>query len=417
MTSLSTNCRTVATISVWTSVSPAVWASLVMRRPSRRRRPGPARRRCTWSPGRSGHSRRSSSRASVASIRPPVAPTGWPSEMPEPCTFVRSRSAPVNSHSRITASACAANASLSSMRSMSASVSPALPRATSARGHRADAHDVRRNARDTPGDQPDQRPSALVRRPSPRVVTMHIEAASFCPLELPAVTVASGSLLAAERVSALLSASTEVSARGCSSVSITSSPCRVRTVTGMISSARIAVLLRGHRPLVRRDGEFVLFGSARCRTADADSRRSRACRRAPGSPAHLRWCGHALRRVVHLHAGARPSPAHVGRVEHDVAHALGPAGDDEVVLPVGNLQARLDHGLQTRTTAAVQLHAGHGHRQPRVQSRPRGRSPAPRCSDSSGPRMTSSTASGSIPVRSNRPLQRGRRRDRRRSAT
>src|SRR5258707_8388700 len=34
MTSLSTNCRTVVTISVWNSVSPSVWASLVMRDPA-----------------------------------------------------------------------------------------------------------------------------------------------------------------------------------------------------------------------------------------------------------------------------------------------------------------------------------------------------------------------------------------------
>src|SRR5258706_14635729 len=34
MTSLSTNCRTVATISVWNSVSPSVGASFVMRDPA-----------------------------------------------------------------------------------------------------------------------------------------------------------------------------------------------------------------------------------------------------------------------------------------------------------------------------------------------------------------------------------------------
>ena len=81
------------------------------------------------------------------------------------------------------------------------------------------------------------------------VVTTHMDAASFCPLALPAVTVASGSSASRTGLS-LLSDSTDVSARGCSSVSISSSPCRVRTATGMISVGEDAVLLRGHRTLV-----------------------------------------------------------------------------------------------------------------------------------------------------------------------
>ncbi len=52
------------------------------------------------------------------------------------------------------------------------------------------------------------------------VVTTHIEAASFCPLELPAVTVASGSCLSRTGLS-FARLSIEVSGRGCSSVSIT----------------------------------------------------------------------------------------------------------------------------------------------------------------------------------------------------
>ena len=75
------------------------------------------------------------------------------------------------------------------------------------------------------------RPSSAARS---AVVTKHMDAASFWPLALPAVTVASGLSLDRTGLS-LLSDSTVVSARGCSSMSITSSPRRLRTVTGMIS--------------------------------------------------------------------------------------------------------------------------------------------------------------------------------------
>src|SRR5262249_6057091 len=49
-------------------------------------------------------SRRCSSRRPVARMRAPVAPTGWPSEMPEPLTLSRSKSLSPNSHARVTAS-------------------------------------------------------------------------------------------------------------------------------------------------------------------------------------------------------------------------------------------------------------------------------------------------------------------------
>ena len=68
-------------------------------------------------------------------------------------------------HSRITASACAANASLSSIRSMSLSCRPALP-ARLGRRHRPDAHDVRRDPAD-PHETSRTSGSTRVRRPSP----------------------------------------------------------------------------------------------------------------------------------------------------------------------------------------------------------------------------------------------------------
>ena len=55
-------------------------------------------------------------------IRPPVAPMGWPSEMPEPLTFSRSRSSQPQPFS--TASTCGAKASFSSTRSMSSQDRP-----------------------------------------------------------------------------------------------------------------------------------------------------------------------------------------------------------------------------------------------------------------------------------------------------
>lgn len=139
------------------------------------------------------------------------------------------------------ANAWAAKASLSSMRSMSPSVTPALanaappvagtgpmPITSGPPTPPADAHDTSRTS--------GVRPSSAA---FSGVVTMHIDAASFCPLELPAVTVASGSCFSRTGLS-FLSDSRVVSARGgCSSVSITSSPRRLVTVTGMISSARM----------------------------------------------------------------------------------------------------------------------------------------------------------------------------------
>ena len=70
---------------------------------------------------------------------------------------------------------------------------------------------------------------------------------------------------------------------------------------------------------------------------------------------------------MHLDAAPRPAPAHVRRVEHHVAHRFGTAGDDEIIVAARHLHARLDHRLQTGAAAAIDLHARHRHRQPRVQ--------------------------------------------------
>ena len=188
-------------------------------RPSRRRRPVPGRHRCTSSPVRIGP-RAGAVRApaSPACARRSRRPDGR-ARCPSPCTLVRSRSAAVNFHSRITASACAAKASFSSMRSMSASVRPALRQRHLGGGHRADAHDLRRHSRDAPGDQPDQRRQpqfgGLLRRGDDAHATPRRSARWSCPPSR------SPPDRCRRRMGlSLPSDSTEVSARGCSSVSI-----------------------------------------------------------------------------------------------------------------------------------------------------------------------------------------------------
>ena len=110
---------------------------------------------------------------------------------------------------------------------MSASVRPALASATSVAGTGpmpitfgatpATPHETSR----TSGVRPSSAAFSAV-------VTRHIDAASFCPLEFPAVTVASGSSLPRTGFS-LASDSTDVSARGCSSVSTHVVTARART--------------------------------------------------------------------------------------------------------------------------------------------------------------------------------------------
>ena len=46
---------------------------------------------------------------------------------------------------------------------------------------------------------------------------------------------------------------------------------------------------------------------------------------------------------------------------------LGTARNDEVVVAGAHLQTRLDDRLQTRSAAPIDLHAGNGHRQARIQ--------------------------------------------------
>ena len=112
--------------------------------------------------------------------------------MPEPFTLVRSKSLSVKPHSRVTASTWLAKASLSSIRSISESFTSAWASAFAVAGT-GPMPMVRGGTPATPHETS----RASGRRPSSAavsgVVTIAIAAPSFCPLALPAVTVASGS--------------------------------------------------------------------------------------------------------------------------------------------------------------------------------------------------------------------------------
>ena len=134
-------------------------ATALIRDPPRRSRRGPGRRRCTSSRGRSAPRGARISWASVARMRAPVAPTGWPSEMPEPLGLSRS-SVGSTFHSRRQASTWAANASLSSIRSMSSRVRPGAVEGGGGRRDRSDAHHLGADAGHGPRPQREQRAQA-----------------------------------------------------------------------------------------------------------------------------------------------------------------------------------------------------------------------------------------------------------------
>ncbi len=70
------------------------------------------------------------------------------------------------------------------------------------------------------------------------------------------------------------------------------------------------------------------------------------------------------------HRAARSrAPAQRDRVELRLAHALGAAGEHQVGSACLHLHTRLDHRLQPRAAAAVDLKAGHIHRQAGVERR------------------------------------------------
>src|SRR5438445_13026354 len=94
------------------------------------------------------------------------------------------------------------------------------------------------------------------------------------------------------------------------------------------------VLLRGNRALVRRDRDLVRLVAgdavlpAQVLRGLQHAARHRIVTTTGGGTA-------AREAVVHLDTATGATPAHVGRVERDVAHALGATGDHNVVVSVG----------------------------------------------------------------------------------
>ena len=123
---------------------PSVRLLIIVLSSVRRPAPRPCRRRCTARRGPRFASRFCISCSSVTRMRQPEAPIGWPSAIAPPLTLTLFVSQPI---SWLTAQACAANASLISIRSRSFGFQPARARQRLRRRHRAHAHVRRIDAR------------------------------------------------------------------------------------------------------------------------------------------------------------------------------------------------------------------------------------------------------------------------------
>ena len=329
-------------------------------------------------------------------MRPPVAPTGWPSEIPEPLTLSRSKSlvgeAPLAGAGedlggeRLVELDQVDLVEASARRGRAPSRSPAPGRCPSSRGG---------TPADRPADQPAERAAGPARSARSGVVTRQAAAASFWPLALPAVTVASGSS-AASTGRSLASASSVVSARGCSSRSTSdrlAAALRHLDRDDLVGEA--AVLLGGDGALVGAQRQLVLRLALDPVLGAGGSPPSRSSRRAPGwsrPPAVTAGAGQAV--VAASAPPAARAPARLRRVELDLAHALGAAGDDQLAGAGLHLHRRVDDRLQAGAAAPVELQPGDLDREARRRGRRRGRSPAPRRSGSTGRRRRRRPGSG-----------------------
>ena len=241
------------------------------------------------------------------------------------------------------ASTCAANASFSSMRSMSASLSPARSRALAVAGTgpmpMVRGGTPATDQRHQPGQRPQPEPLGVAPGGSRR----RRDAPSFWPLALPAVTVASGSGPAHDR--------TQLAEHFERAV-------RPRVLVGVDDDVALAArhghrhdlvgeparLLRRDRPLVGAQRELVLLLA---RDAVFLRRFSAVSIIPPGTgkfspPAVTR--PRAARRAASVPVAAY-APAHVRRVERRLAHALGAARQHQVARPGLDLHRRVDQRL------------------------------------------------------------------------
>ncbi len=127
-------------------------------------------------------------------------------------------------------------------------------------------------------------------------------------------------------------------------------------------------LVRVDRPLVGEKRQLVLLGAADAVVAAhvLGCLEHAARNRVVHAP-----CGHArAHQAIVEHRPARPrAPAQPCRVELHLAHALRAAGQHKVGGAGLHLHARLDHRLETRAAAAVDLDPGHLDWEPRVERR------------------------------------------------
>ena len=194
-------------------------------------------------------------------MRPPVAPTGWPSEMPEPLGFRRSSvgvEIPGAEDGERLGGEGLVELDDVHVGQRQAEAAEGLLRGR----HRADAHGARRHAGHGPARQPGQRPQPELLR-----LLGGGDDARGGAVVLPAgVAGGDGGVgvdLARGSARSFASDSTVVSARGCSSLSTTSgSDLRCGTATGDDLLGETPSVLRGDGPLVRLHGERVLVLAA-----------------------------------------------------------------------------------------------------------------------------------------------------------
>ena len=210
---------------------------------------------------------------------------------------------------------------------------------------------------------------------------MHAAAASFCPLELPAVTVAAASDRRSTGRSAA-SASSDVSARGMLVALDDDAAPPPRHLDRHELGVERARLLGGDRALVRTQGECVLrlardavVGAQHLGRADVALGRGEPSRRRPSPDrGRARRAASARRR--------RHAATSLHRVERRVRHRLRAERDDDVGDAGLHLHRRVEHGLQARAAAPVELVARSSSRGSRRRGRRPGRTPAPPSSGS-----------------------------------
>ena len=168
----------------------------------------------------------------VVTSRAPLAPSGWPSAMAPPFGLTRASSS-ARPRSRSTARPCAAKASLSSITSICARLSPVS--ASTLRTAGAGPKPMMRGASPAVA-MPTTRARGVRpwRAAAASLASSSAQAPSFTPEALPAVTVPSGRTTPLSRASA-----SRLVSRGCSSFATTTgSPFFCAIVTGQISASK-----------------------------------------------------------------------------------------------------------------------------------------------------------------------------------